>query len=152
MSVEYKQYKNTYANRRVSYIKNRSEEYKFLSTPYGYPRWPRCLYQREIQHVNDFPVQKRRIAAVQHKCCHLTVTVIEQDPVECTINDIAKRSSKYQGEAENETKFKTTLYQPENKSSQDADNNDPEYCKYIRVDNLNAESHTGIFRKVDFKP
>ena len=89
MTVEQQQQKDTYADRRVGQVKDRTEKDKLFSSPHREPVGQHRLYQREIEHIDHLPVQPAGIAATfRHKRGNLSEAMIEHHPIEYGVDDI----------------------------------------------------------------
>jgi len=124
-----------------------------MPTPTGHPCRPGSLYQWKIQHIDHLPVQECRITpAFGQKGSNLAVTVIEQHPVEHTVDNITQSPGHYERQAKDEAELEITLHKFVNKHSEETYNYYTEDRKYVCIKQFDTESHTRVFGKIYFEP
>ena len=68
LTVEEQQRYDTATDCRIGKVENRAEEDEMVSTYERHPRRPVCFDNREIEHIDHFPVQPTGIAStLRHK-------------------------------------------------------------------------------------
>ena len=112
MPIKDQKQKDSHADCGIRQVKDRPEENKVLPAPHRHPIRQDRIDQREIEHIDHLTMQPFTISSpLGHKGRHLTKAMVEHDPIEHRIKDIAQRSGQDQRDAGNEAKLVLLLYQ-----------------------------------------
>lgn len=84
---------NAYRDGGIRQVKDGTKEFEIVAPDKGEPAWVMRLYDREVEHVDHAPVKEGGISMLGKHLRHVVVgAMLEDEPIEHTIEEIAERS------------------------------------------------------------